>query len=97
MRESLGSPRVGFAGVLLAAALILALPSQSLADVRTHNIWRYIRWKRDGQLDYRLLQRRYMPVSSFSYGGNWYGYPYSAHGGMLNPPYDGTDGFFPFR
>jgi len=97
MRERLGSLGRGFAGALLAAALVLSLPSPSLAEVRTNDVWRYIRWKRDGQLDYRLLQRRYMPVSSFPYGGNWYGYPYSAYGGMLNPPYDGTGGFFPFH
>jgi hypothetical protein len=75
----------GFAGTFLAAMLVAALSSEALADVRD-----YIRWKANGQLDYRLLLRRYMPVSSFRYGREWYGYPYSAYGGLLNPDYDPT-------
>jgi hypothetical protein len=85
MRKNRSHPMRGFGGVFLAAALVAALPSEAFGDVQE-----YIRWKANGQLDYRLLLRRYMPVSSFRYGSDWYGYPYSPYGGLLNPNYDPT-------
>ncbi|MGC1863947.1 MAG: hypothetical protein WA733_23220 [Methylocystis sp.] len=85
MRKNLSRSMCGFAQAFLAAMLVAALSSEASADVR-----HYIRWKANGQLDYRLLLRRYMPVSSFRYGREWYGSPYSAYGGLLNPNYDPT-------
>jgi len=75
---------------LLGATLAAALPSAASADV--HN---YIRWRSDGQLDYRLLLQRYMPVSSFRYGREYYGYPYAASGGLLAPQYYFAPGYYP--
>ena len=73
--------RLFFAAACFAICIAI-LPAQAAADVRD-----FIKWKPNGQLDYRLLLRRYMAVSSFRYGRNWYGYPYSAEGGLLNPVY----------
>jgi hypothetical protein len=78
--------------VLIAAcgaALIGLLATPASADVRD-----YVRWNRNGQLDYRLLLRRYMPVSSWPYGPNWYGTPYSVNGGLLNPAWPATPVYY---
>ncbi len=85
MRKNRCRPMCGVGGAFLAAALVAALPSEAFGDVRD-----YVRWKANGQLDYRLLLRRYMSVSSFHYGSEWYGYPYSTYGGLLNPNCDPT-------
>ena len=69
-----------FLAAICGAMLIGAFATPASADIRD-----YVRWKRNGQLDYRLLLRRYMPVSSWPYGRNWYGTPYSTWGGLLNP------------
>ena len=88
MRNSLESQTSVLAAALCAAAAAL-LPSQASADVRD-----YIRWKRNGQLDYRRLLQRYEPVSSFGCGGSCYGYPYAASGGMLWPAYYYPAGYY---
>jgi hypothetical protein len=51
------------------------------------DVHRYLRWRRNGQLDYRRLLQRYESVSSFPFGGRTYGYPYSAYGGLRQPRY----------
>jgi hypothetical protein len=73
--------RIVFAA--LGAALAAALPN----GAKAYDVHDYIRWTPRGQLDYRLLLQRYLPVSSFRFGGAWYGYPYSAYGGLLQPSY----------
>ena len=86
-----GSASMRMKRLLIAACgavCIASLPAQAAADVRD-----FIRWKPNGQLDYRLLLRRYMAVSSFRYGRNWYGYPYSPEGGLLQPIYYGTPAY----
>jgi hypothetical protein len=71
--------RIVFAA--FGAALAAATPNAAEA----YDVHDYIRWTPSGQLDYRLLLQRYMPVSSFKFGRAWYGYPYSAYGGLLQP------------
>jgi len=50
-------------------------------------VHRYLRWKRNGQLDYRRLLQRYESVSSFPFGQESFGYPYSGYGGLRQPRY----------
>jgi hypothetical protein len=76
----------------LTCALVLAALASALAapevSAEPGSMRRYLRWKRNGQLDYRLLLRRYMPVSSYRWGDNYYGYPYSQWGGLRQPVYE---------
>jgi hypothetical protein len=83
MRNSLRRKAIAHATALGVSALSAALAS----PVSAYDVHDYIRWKPNGQLDYRLLLRRYMPVSSFRFGRSSYGYPYSAYGGLLQPYY----------
>jgi len=77
------------ASAFCAAALAAALPSSAFADVHD-----YIRWKRNGQLDYRRLLQRYEPVTSFECGGRCFGYPYERTGGMAWPAYYWSGGYY---
>ena len=70
---------------LLAALMIgISLVGSASAQVDIH---RYLRWKRNGQLDYRRLLQRYESVSSFPFARGAFGYPYSAYGGLRQPRY----------
>ncbi len=64
------------------AAFAVGGPASAQSDVH-----RYLRWKRNGQLDYRRLLQRYECVSSFASCGQRYGYPYSSNGGLRQPRY----------
>ncbi len=70
------------ASLLLLVLVALAVAGSAFAQGDVH---RYLRWKRNGQLDYRRLLQRYESVSSFPFGGRTYGYPYSANGGLRQP------------
>jgi hypothetical protein len=69
---------------LLLALAALAVAGSAFAQGDVH---RYLRWKRNGQLDYRRLLQRYESVSSFPFCCGTYGYPYSANGGLRQPRY----------
>jgi hypothetical protein len=78
--------RSGQAAALLLMALVtgISLADSASAQVDVH---RYVRWKRNGQLDYRRLLQRYEAVSSFSFDGKRYGFPYAGWGGLRQPRY----------
>lgn len=71
---------------LLLAALLADLSVVGSASAQP-DVHRYVRWKRNGQLDYRRLLQRYECVSSFASCGRAYGYPYSQNGGLRQPRY----------
>jgi hypothetical protein len=71
---------------LLLATLFSGLSAFSSASAQV-DVHRYLRWKRNGQLDYRRLLQRYEAVSSFPFGREAFGYPYSAWGGLRQPRY----------
>ena len=76
----------GRRAAFLLLSLLAGIPLVGSAAAQD-DVHRYLRWKRNGQLDYRRLLRRYESVSSFPFGGRTYGYPYSAWGGLRQPRY----------
>ena len=76
----------GLKTAILLMALLAELPVVGSASAQD-DVHRYLRWKRNGQLDYRRLLQRYECVSSFPFCGRAYGYPSSAWGGLRQPRY----------
>ena len=78
----ISGPKTAF--LLVSTLACLAVTGSASAQDDVH---RYLRWKRNGQLDYRRLLQRYESVSCFPFCGKAYGYPYSANGGLRQPRY----------
>lgn len=82
MTRMRAGPKTAVLLLALLAGLAVANPVSAQGDIH-----RYVRWKRNGQLDYRRLLQRYECVSSFPFCGRRYGYPYSSNGGLRQPRY----------